>query len=189
MQSVKNHTAEIIGITGFILFFFLTMPGISLAAALPEKGSVLPSFRLPSPTLESEQQYLGIGGASFGLQDVQGELLLIEILGVYCPRCHQQAPLFKKLHARIARRNLDTKVKMLGIAAGATAMEVDHLRKTGSYDYPVVPDESFSVHKVFGEPLTPFTMLVNHDGKVLYAHLGVIEDVDGLFQMIQDIVK
>jgi hypothetical protein len=186
MHTDKNYSACI---SGFILLIFAVLAFADFAEALPEKGATLPSFQLPAPQAESEQQYLGIKSASFSLQDVQSELLLVEIIGVYCPRCYQQAPLFSKLYTRIGRRNLAGKVKMLGIAAGATLMEVDHLRKAGSYGYPVVPDESFAVHKLLGEPLTPFTMLVNREGQVLYAHLGVIEDVDELFQLIQDIVQ
>jgi hypothetical protein len=75
------------------------------------------------------------------------------------------------------------------VAIGATLMEVDQLRKNGSYDFPIVADEAFAVHKLLGEPRTPFTMLVSRDGKVLYVHLGVIEDVDALYQVIQELVK
>jgi hypothetical protein len=78
---------------------------------------------------------------------------------------------------------------MLGIAIGATTTEVEHLRKSGSYEYPIVQDERFTVHKLLGEPRTPFTMLIGKDGKVLYTHLGVIEDTDAFFQVIQDLAK
>jgi len=159
------------------------------AAGLPQKGGTLPAFHLPAPASENDQKYLGINTPTFQLKDVQCQVLLVEILGAYCPLCYQQAPLFTKLFARINKRNLGDKVKMLGVAIGATPMEVELLRKNGSYEFPVVQDASFAVHKLLGEPRTPFTMLIGKDGKVLYAHLGVIEDVDAFFQVIQDLVK
>ena len=66
---------------------------------------------------------------------------------------------------------------------------MEHLRRGGSYEYPIVQDEKFTVHKLLGEPRTPFTMLLGKDGTVLYTHLGVIEDTDAFFQIIQDLAK
>jgi hypothetical protein len=164
-------------------------PRAALGSGLPQKDSSLPAFNLPAPSLEDDQKYLGVKGPAFQLKDVDCDVLLVEILGVYCPMCYQQAPLFNKLFGRINKKGLGDRVKMLGVAIGATTMELDYLRKKGSYDYPVVQDESSAVHKLLGEPRTPFTMLVSRDGKVLYTHLGVIEDVDAFFQQIQDLVK
>ena len=73
--------------------------------------------------------------------------------------------------------------------AGGTAIEVEHLRSSGSYEFPVVGDESYAVHKLLGEPRTPFTLLVDREGKVLFAYLGIIEDIDAFYQKIQDMVK
>lgn len=167
----------------------LLSPIAAQSAGLPQKGGTLPVFQLPVPVSENDQKYLGINGQVFQLKDVQCQVLLVEILGAYCPLCYQQAPLFSKLFARINKRNLGDRVKMLGVAIGATPMEVEQLRKNGSYEFPIVQDESFAIHKLLGEPRTPFTMLIGKDGKVLYAHLGVIEDVDAFFQVIQDLVK
>jgi len=164
-------------------------PALAGAAGLPQKGGTLPSFQLPAPASGNDQKYLGVNNPTFQLKDVQCQVLLVEILGAYCPLCYQQAPLFSKLFARIDKRNLGDKVKMLGVAIGATAKEVEQLRKNGTYEFPIVQDESFAVHKLLGEPLTPFTMLIGKDGKILYSHLGIIEDVDAFFQVIQDLVK
>jgi hypothetical protein len=167
----------------------LILTSRAVGAGLPMKDSRLPAFQLPAPASESDLQYLGVQPPSFGLKDVQCEILLVEILGVYCPLCYQQAPLFNKLHGRIQKRGLGDRVKMLGIAIGATTAEVEHLRQGGSYVYPIVQDEKLVVHKLLGEPRTPFTLLVARDGKVLYTHLGVIEDMDAFFQVIQDLAK
>jgi peroxiredoxin len=168
---------------------FVLLPDTARAAGLPQKGGALPSFQLPVPASENDQRYLGVNGPTFQLKEVQCQVLLVEILGAYCPLCYQQAPLFSKLFGRLNKRNLGDRVKMLGVAIGATPMEVEQLRKNGSYEFPVVQDESFAVHKLLGEPRTPFTLLIDKDGRVLYAHLGVIEDVDAFYLVIQDLVK
>jgi peroxiredoxin len=171
-----------------VLTLFIAL-NTAQAASLPEKGRTLPAFKLSTPSLPEDVQYLGLKGETFELKDVECRVLLVEIIGVYCPHCYQQAPLFNQLYGRIAKRNLNDKVKMLGIAVGATATEVDHLRKNGQYQYPVTRDSAYVVHKLLGEPKTPFTLLIDRGGKIIYTHQGVQEDIDGLFQIIQDSVK
>jgi peroxiredoxin len=184
--------ARMLGTAGVALIMSLCLicsPDMARGAGLPQKDGTLPVFQLPAPATADDLKYLGVDGPKLELKDVRCQVLLVEILGAYCPLCYQQAPLFSKLFARINKRNLGDKVKMLGVAIGATPMEVDQLRKNGSYDFPIVPDGAFAIHKLLGEPRTPFTMLVGKDGKVLYAHLGVIEDIDAFYQVIQELVK
>lgn len=175
-----------------VIFTAVSMLGIKGTAhcgAIPQKGEQMPSFQLPSPAAENDRAYLGLKGANFELKDVETRLLVVEILGVYCPFCYQQAPLFSKLYTRLQKKNLADKVKMLGVAAGGTPMEVEYLRTNGSYDFPIVSDESYAVHKLLGEPRTPFTMLLSRDGKVLHTHLSVMEDIDGFLTIIEDNLK
>jgi peroxiredoxin len=188
-MNLQLRMSGIAGVGMIMILCLMSSPEMTQGAGVPQKGGALPAFQLPAPDSDIDLKYLGVSGPKLELKDVQCQVLLVEILGAYCPLCYQQAPLFGKLFARINKRNLGDKVKMLGVAIGATPMEVDQLRKKGSYDFPIVPDESFAVHKLLGEPRTPFTMLIGKDGKILYAHLGVIEDVDTFYQVIQELVK
>jgi len=172
-----------------IFSLLLCFPMPAFPEGPPEKGATLPSFQLPAPLLETDVNYLGLKESTFQLRDVNCQVLVLEIIGVYCPRCYQQAPLFNQLFARLNRKSMGDKVKMLAIAAGGTTNEIEHLRKTGSYEFPVVNDEPYTVHKLMGEPRTPFTLLVDREGKVLFAHLGIIEDVDNFYQQIMELVK
>lgn len=150
----------------------------------PEEGDTLPDMELTSPTGEADRQYLGVQGATFKLKDLDAKVIVIEVIGVYCPYCYEQAPLFKNLFNRLQKGKLKDKVKMFGIAAGGTAMEVEHLRKEGQYNYPLVQDPRYSVHKSLGEPRTPFTMVVDQEGKLLYVHPGTIKDIDPFYDRI-----
>jgi peroxiredoxin len=188
-MNLQVRIRVMVGVGLIMILCLICSPNMARGAALPQKGGTLPVFQLPAPVSADDLKYLGVNGPKLELKDVPCQVLLVEILGAYCPLCYQQAPLFSKLFARINKRNLGDKVKMLGVAIGATPMEVDQLRKNGLYEFPIVPDAAFAVHKLLGEPRTPFTMLVGKDGKVLYAHLGVIEDVDAFYQVIQELVK
>ena len=167
----------------------LCSPCAGRAADLPEKGKPLPDFTLQAPAIEKDREYLGLGAGPFKLQDIQAQLLIVEIIGVYCPLCHQQAPLFNKLVERIDKKSLSSKVKLLAVAAGGNPIEIDHLRTNGVYEYPIVPDESFVVHKLLGQPRTPYTLILDKSGKVLDAHLGVLEDMDSYFEKIQGLLS
>ena len=172
-----------------IIMLSITLAMPALSAQLPQKGSVLPSIRFLSPLLPEDQKYLAVPGDTFAVKDVSCQVLLVEIISVYCPACYRQVPLFNKLFARIEEGKLRNKVKMLAVAAGGTVMEVKYLRKDGQYAYPIVQDEAFTIHRLLGEPRTPFTMLVDREGKVLYSHLGVIEDIDAFYDSLKQLVE
>jgi len=124
----------------------------------------------------------------FTLADIDAPYIMIEIIGVYCPICHEQAPSLTKLYKRLKKTKLDKKIKMLGIAAGGTPMEVKYIRDR-DYIYPVAHDTEFEIYNALSEPKTPFTMIVDKQGKVLYSHLGIIPDINAFYKEIQELVK
>jgi peroxiredoxin len=163
--------------------------GPAWCAGLPKKGDTLPAFELQTPDSEKAKEYLGISQLRFRLKDISCRLLLVEIIGVYCPQCYQQAPKFNTLFNRIEKGKLKGQVKMLAIAAGGNTNEIKYLYEHVQYGFPVVPDEQFEVHKLLGEPRTPFTLLVDPEGKVLYTHMGIIENVDAFLKLINESVR
>lgn len=158
--------------------------------ALTAKGDVLPQFPIVAPQQKTDRAYLGLDkDGPFTLADVEADIIMLEFMGVYCPICHEQAPDIRRLFKRINRdETLKSKVKLLAIAGGATPFEVAHVRKEYKARYPILEDPDFSVHKVLGEPQTPFTLLVRPDGTVLYAHLGIIEDFDAFLRHIKSLL-
>ncbi|NMC49941.1 MAG: hypothetical protein GYA47_11055, partial [Desulfovibrio sp.] len=105
------------------------------AGDLPHEGDVVPAFSLVSPQSPEDRATLGLSDATtFSLGDVAAPCVLFEVIGVYCPECHKQAPLFGAIHARLAKDpNLSGRVRMLAMAAGATDKELEYLKKKGSY--------------------------------------------------------
>lgn len=167
------------------LFFWSAAYG----GEIPKKGDKLPVFELPSPPAEKDKAYLGITKPVFRLADIRTSLLLVEIIGVYCPVCYRQAPIFNNLYNRIEKSPLKGKVKMLAIAAGGNQTEIQYLNDQKQYRFPIASDPTFDVHKQIGEPRTPFTLLLNPEGKVLFTHLGLIEDMDAFWKTISEMVR
>ena len=178
----------------YLVFFICLMlitweiaPGMARAGEIPTVGSYLPKFQLEGPAEEKERAYLGIGkDRKFSISQVDSGFVLVEIVGVYCPQCHIQAPLFNKLFQTIQKDTvLNRKVKMLAIAVGANPMESAHMKKELHVPFPILVDQKFEIHKLLGEPRTPFTMLIDKNRKVIYVHLGIIQDMDQFFTVIQ----
>ncbi len=166
-----------------LLLLFTVAPAL---AAPPGVGESMPAMTLPVPQDPAGQEQLGLQGkATFTLADLPGDLVFVEVLGVYCPQCVKQSPGFKTLFSRLNKGKLKGRVAMLGLAAGGTDAEVRQLLSTGQYLFPVVSDPDYAAHKLLGEPLTPYTLVATRDGKIIYAHLGVIDDIDGLYQFIK----
>jgi hypothetical protein len=176
--------------TVLLAFTLVVATGAPAAGAgLPKKGDTLPAFELEAPASESARAYMGISAPSFKLGDIPCRVLLLEVIGVYCPQCYRQAPLFNTLHSRIEKGRLKGQVKMLALAAGGNPNEIRHLTEQVQYTFPIVPDPKFDLHKLLGEPRTPFTLLVGPAGKVLHTHMGVIEDIDAFLKLITDLAR
>jgi len=171
-----------------LCLFFLFNAGAALAAP-PATGDTMPELILPVPLDPAGQEMLGVTGQStFALADLKADLVFLEVIGVYCPQCVKQSPGFKTLFNRLNRGKTKGRVAMLGLAAGGTDAEVRQLLGTGQYLFPVVSDPDYVAHKVLGEPLTPYTIVCKPDGSVVYHHLGVVEDIDALYQLIRNLL-
>jgi len=154
-------------------------------AAPPEPGAVLADFALQAPATEQERTYLGVQGPQVRFREIQAEWVLLEIVGVYCPRCYEQAPALNTLFKRLERGQLGNRLKLVAVAAGATPMEVEMVSRQWRNSYPVIPDPTFAIHKLLGEPRTPFVLLVDNQGRVRLSHKGVIENVDRFYQQLK----
>lgn len=187
-----NQTKLLVGLlTMMALVTGWYTPGFCDASAMPKKGSLMPLLRLNAPAIPKDCKYLGIEPQTpFQLTDVDANLIMVEIIGVYCPQCHKQRPHINRLFHRIQKDpSLSKKIKFIGIAAGATPMEVAYLVKEAKIPYPVVEDEKFDIHKQLGEPRTPFNMVTTQKGKVMWTHLGIIEDMNALLSTLKSLAQ
>lgn len=174
-----------------LALFLALLPALFRAAParaeLPKVGDTLPSFTIAPLAVEADAAALGLAAnAPFTIADIPTPYVLIEILGVYCPICHEMSPQLTRLTKRLKRANLDTRITLLGIAAGGTPMEVQYIRRR-EYAFPVSPDTDYAIYDLLDKPKTPFTMIVDRQGTVRYAHRGMIPDMDALFRVIQEL--
>lgn len=167
----------------------VTLLHLPVLAAPPVPGETLPPMTIAPLSMDGDAAVLGVApDSAFTVADVNTPYVLIEILGVYCPVCREMSSSLNKLYKRLKKARLDDRITMLGIAAGATPMEVEYARNNG-YVFPVAHDTDFTIHKALDEPKTPYTMIVDREGNIYYAHLGIIPDFNAFYQEIIELVK
>jgi peroxiredoxin len=161
-----------------LAFSFFAAQPVS-AAGQPKPGEKLFDFTLPVPAERADRNYLGLSGwgKTFKMADIKANLVLIEILSMYCPFCQKEAPLVNQLYEAIEKDPaLKGKIKIIGIGAGNSSYETEVFRKRYNVPFPVFPDPDYDIHKKCGEVRTPFFIAVrlnaNGTQDVTYAKLG-----------------
>jgi peroxiredoxin len=155
---------------------------------LIKAGDFFPEVSMQVPEDAKERTYLGLTkGTTFTLKQVKADLVLVEILNVYCPICQLQASAYNKLF-NLIENDPETKgrIKLIGIAAGNGNLEVKDFRDKRNVPFPILPDQYFEMHRAIGGSRTPFTIYVRQDpsghaGVVLGTHLGSNQNHKQLF--------
>jgi thiol-disulfide isomerase/thioredoxin len=152
-------------------------------------GDLFPEIALQAPSDPQDRLYLGLSeDKTFTLDNIRGNLVLVEMMSVYCSSCRTQAPIYNKLYELIQNDpKTRGQIKMLAIAAGNGDEEVKEFRENYKVPFPVIPDPGFSMHQAIGSSPTPFSIYVRQDasgrmGRVIDTHLGPIFDHADLFR-------
>lgn len=167
-----------------------TRNGFCANAQPPREGGALPGVTLPVPQDGAEAGYLGVAGRkSFKISEIEADVVIVEIFSIYCPYCRQEAPILNDLYALIAKNETTrNRVKLIGIGAGNTPLEVKTFKEKYKVPFPLFADADFSLHELFGDVRTPyFTVIkINRDGshQVIYSEAGSIGDSQGFLRLV-----
>jgi peroxiredoxin len=155
----------------------MTMLGVALAALAVWAGPVLaggaseaagaaplavgkrfPDISLGNDLSAEHRAYLGIAKKSgpATLADVTAPVVILEIFSMYCPHCQREAPALNELYALLQSGGQAGRVRMLGVGAGNSAMEVELFRAKFDIRFPLTADQNFTVHDACGKVGTPF---------------------------------
>ncbi|MBW1741945.1 MAG: hypothetical protein JRI70_06845 [Deltaproteobacteria bacterium] len=159
-------------------------------------GDPFPEIPLKAPVDPKGSAYLGISeGKSFTIKDIKADLVLVEILNVYCASCWRQVPIYNKLYSRI-ESDPETKgrIKMVSVGVGNEDWEVKYFIEQFDVPFPVFPDPDFVMHEAIGGSPTPFSILVKQDpagkvGLVASTHLGVQYEQDEVFAEMRSLMN
>ncbi len=187
---MKNLSMLLMVFIVILAFFSVFDLPLSSAGEPPAEGGPLPVIKLPIPNSPEEKIYLGLKGeGSFTIPQIKAKVIIIEIFSMYCPYCQKEAPTVNELYNAVENNpDLKGKIKIIGIGAGNTPMEVDVFRKKYQIAFPLFSDVDYSIHKICGEVRTPYFIAVriNDNGthEVIYSKLGGLQDVNQFLEFI-----
>ena len=154
------------------------------------KGGKLPTINLQVPKNPDEKTYLGLSsGGYFRIPQIKAHAVVIKIFNLYCPICQSTASAMSELYRQIENNpDLKGKMKLIGIGAGNSLLEVEVFKQNHDIPFPIFPDEDYRIHKVLGEVRTPFFMAIKmeKDGshEIVHTHLGGLTDARAFLDLM-----
>jgi thiol-disulfide isomerase/thioredoxin len=134
-----------------------------------KKGDYFPVISLQTQLDPQDSAYLGIeGSAQLKISDIKTDLVMVEVMSVFCGVCQKMADVFNEVYALVeADPEMKGKVKMVGISLGDIDSDVKAFREGLKVPYPIIPDPKSAAHAEIGNKYTPFTVFVRQgaDGK------------------------
>jgi hypothetical protein len=157
----------------------------------PLRREALSAIKLSIPAEADEKSYLGISGeGSFRIPQIKAKVVIIEVFSLYCAQCQVFAPEANVLYHMIEESpDLRNQIKLIGIGAGNSPLEVHTFKWANEVPFPLFPDPDFSVHKLLGEVRTPYFIVIriNNPGgiqEVIYSEPGAFGEAEEFLQRI-----
>lgn len=181
-----------------ILILTLAVP-LGASTKILSPGDFFPRYSFGADISSADAAYLGVTevlgrSGEFHVEDIWGEILVLELFNRFCYGCQQGAPLVNSVYEIVASDPfLSTKVRFLGIGVGNNMKTVNDFKREFDVPFPLVPDPKFEIFDVLGNPGgTPYTMILRKtsEGLMLMAvHFGVLDSVPGFVDEIREISK
>jgi thiol-disulfide isomerase/thioredoxin len=184
-----------------LIILFLVCSFISVASTLgqgPRKvaksGDIFPPFTFSPLTTLEDRAYLGIAEEKpFTFGEIQADLIVVELLNIYCTSCQKQAPIFNEVFDAVEKDPaMKGKVKWIAVGVGNNETEVAFFRKEKNIPFAILPDIHFDLYQAIGGPggvRTPLTLLIRKDKKgrgiVIHSHIGMLHDKEEILDEIK----
>jgi len=146
--------------------------------------------KLSVPDDPDVKAYLGIKQKSgqVMLNDIDGEIIIIEIFSIYCPYCQRHAPTANKLYQAIEEgKETRGKIKLVGIGAGNSPYEVKFFKKKYGVPFPLFDDANSAVLNSLQGIRTPTYFGIRKNGKTLsvfFTQQGPYDDAQTFLQTV-----
>jgi thiol-disulfide isomerase/thioredoxin len=127
--------------------------------------------RLRAPDLDGAAPPLSListDGEQVSLADLRGKTVVLNFWATWCGPCRAEIPML----SAFAEANAD-EVVLLGVAVDGTFDELKAAKEKLDIRYPVLVGDK-SVAQTWGAKVLPTTVVVDPEGQVKTAHVGII---------------
>ncbi len=137
----------------------LRLPGFLLVPA-PEVGAVAPDFTLAN-----------LNGASVGLSELRGQVVLINFWATWCVPCRVEMPAIQ------ARYN-DGDFAVLAVNFDESAEKVRAFADELGLDFPILLDPGGKIQELYRVRGYPSSYFVDTNGVIQFIHIGEMSNAD-----------
>lgn len=148
----------------------LALIGVAIVAwyALPREGTLAPAGAedcAPAQQADAAAPKLTLellSGGRLSLEDLGGEVVLVNTWATWCPPCREELPALEAVH----RRYEDQGLRVLGVNIGESRDEVQHFVTRSGLTFPILLDPNEDALRAFGSISLPSSFLIDRDGRV-----------------------
>ena len=172
------------------LVLVLTIVAAAAACGRSEKSATLakpdqqkPPVTQSAPPAQAEAAAVDVGarmpdysssyldGSKFDLAEKRDKVVLLNAWATWCGPCRFEIPELQAIHDKYAARGLEVVGVSLdeGDPAGVKAFVAEH-----KMTYPIVLDSEGKLANVLQTSVLPTTVLVDHNGNIVWKKIGAI---------------
>ena len=147
-----KHAIKLLGFfsLGIIMSFSFNAQAQSVEGAAPDF------------TLKSNQ------GKNIRLQDLRGEVILLNFWASWCGPCRQEMPLMNDIYEEYK----DLGFTILAVNVDEDSADADRFLKAVPVDFPVLYDSDSKISEMYQVDAMPTTVLIDRDGNKRFHHRG-----------------
>jgi peroxiredoxin len=120
-------------------------------------ASPAPEFSLPSRD-----------GDSVSLQELKGQVVMLNFWASWCGPCRQEMPLLDQMHRRYSSLGFT----LLGVNVEASTQDAERWLAQTPVSFPVLFDANNEVSRLYDVNAMPSTVFIDRQGNVRYLHRG-----------------
>ncbi|NOQ78802.1 MAG: redoxin domain-containing protein [Gammaproteobacteria bacterium] len=144
---------------------FAVIGFIAVLGALLGYLWLAPAGQPPAPQASFED----IQGNKFTLAQLRGKPVIVNFWATECPGCVNEIPLLVSMYKKYSPQDL----VIIGVAMGYDPeSQVREMVRQKNMNYPIVLDSNDDLLKAFNIKVTPTTIFIGKDGKIVKRKLG-----------------
>jgi len=119
----------------------------------------------PDFTLKSNQ------GKNIRLQDLRGEVVMLNFWASWCGPCRQEMPLMEDIYKKYKKLGFT----ILAVNVDENSADADDFLQSVPVSFPVLYDNDSKVSELFEVDAMPTTVMIDKDGNKRFLHRGYKE--------------